>query len=126
MQSATNLFSLECRDGTVIVTPMEDLSEFQFRELTRQATQAFDELETLDIRKVVVDFRNTDYFGSTALGLFVQLWSRICGKGGRLAFCNLSDREQQILTITHLDSKWPLCENLEDALQAVNSSESHE
>lgn len=121
MPSAANLFVLECRDGTVIVTPKDDLSEFLFRELTQQATQVFDEIEKLENNQnVVMDFKNTDYFGSTALGLFVQLWTRVCRRGGRLAFCNLSERERQILNITQLDSLWPLCENLESAIKAVN------
>lgn len=120
MQSATNLFALDCRDGTVIVTPTDDLSEFQFRELTEQANHAFKELEKSDDnRNVVLDFRNTDYFGSTALGIFVQLWSRVCRRGGRLAFCNLSERERLILHITQLDTQWPLCDTLDDALEAV-------
>lgn len=117
MPDEADLFELECREDTLIITPTGDLSEFQFREMTEQAKQVFEQLESSQtIQNVVVDFQRTDYFGSTALGLFVQLWLKVCRRGGRMALCNLSEREREILQITHLDSMWPICDSLEQAL----------
>jgi anti-anti-sigma factor len=72
------------------------------------------------IRNVVVDFGKTGYFGSTALGLFVQLWQRVRGRDGRIAFCNVSADEQDVLAVTRLGRVWPVYPSREEALAAVN------
>jgi anti-anti-sigma factor len=68
---------------------------------------------------VVLDFRKTDYYGSTALGFFVKLWKRVRDRDGRMAFCGVSDHEREILRVTHLDGMWPICSSREEAVQAV-------
>ena len=45
---------------------------------------------------------------SVALGFFVRLWKLVSGYGGCMAFCNLSDREREILAVCGLDRLWPL------------------
>ena len=123
MPGEADLFELECREETLIITPTCDLSEFQFREMTEQAKRGFDQLEASQkVQNVVVDFQRTGYFGSTALGLFVQLWLRVCRRGGRMALCNLSEQEREILEITHLADMWPVCDSLEQALKIVKGS----
>lgn len=120
MPGEADLFQIDVRDSTVIITPTTDLSEFQFREMKEQADGLFQSWDnSQSIQNAVVDFRDTSYFGSTALGLFVQLWLKVCRRGGRMAFCNLSEREREILRITHLDSMWAICDSLEEALRHV-------
>ena len=39
-----------------------------------------------------------------------------------MAFCNVSDREKEILQVTHLDHMWPVCSSRVEALEAVGGS----
>jgi anti-anti-sigma regulatory factor len=60
-----------------------------------------------------------DYGGSTALGFFVRLSLAVRDRGGRMAFCNVSEHEREILETTNLDWLCPLCVSRQDALRAV-------
>jgi len=79
-------------------------------------------LELLDgtgIKNVILDFDKTDSYGSTALGFFLKLLKRVRLRNGRMAFCNVSDHEREILRITNLDHIWPICSSRSEALEAV-------
>lgn len=66
-----------------------------------------------------MDFHKTDYYGSTALGFFVKLLKWVRKRYGRMAFCNVSDHEQEILQVTNFDHSWPICSSRIEALKAV-------
>ena len=68
-------------------------------------------------KNVVLDFRRTDYYGSTALSFFVKIWKRVREVGGQMVFCNLSEHEREILAMTSLDALWPICHSRESALE---------
>lgn len=114
------VFSTEVREKTLIVTPLENLSELEFDRIESAADGVFQELDAGKVKNVVLDFRNTDFYGSTALGFFVKLWKRVLAGGGKMAFCNVSAHEHEVLTLTHLDRSWPVCSTLPDALAIVD------
>jgi anti-anti-sigma factor len=117
--AAPGLFDVE-RDGDVLViVPTTDLRESAYEALDAGAKGIFDLLAGGDIHGIVVDFYRTDYYGSTALGFFLRLWKRLSRRGGRMAFCNVSEHEREILAVTRLDTLWPTCINRAEALKAV-------
>ena len=114
-----SLFDVE-RDGDVLViVPTTDLRESAFEALDAGAKGIFDLLAGGGIQGVVVDFHRTDYYGSTALGFFLRLWKRVSRRGGRMAFCNVSEHEREILAVTRLDTLWPTCRTRPEALTLV-------
>jgi anti-anti-sigma factor len=107
-------------DGdTLIVTPCADLSELEFERIQRDASTAFALLAGGKIANAVIDFGNSDYFGSTALGFLVTLGSKVRKLHGRMALCNLSAHGYEELRIMKLDHLWPICQSKALALQAV-------
>jgi anti-anti-sigma factor len=112
-------FEVERQDDTLIVTPTGDLRELEFAQIEAGAEAILERIERALVRNVVVDFQGTDYYGSTALGVFVKLWKRVCRHGGKMAFCNLSGHENEILEITRLNGLWPICRSRAEALAAV-------
>jgi anti-anti-sigma factor len=106
---------------TLIVTPLTDLRELDFREIEAGASELLRLLGNDTIKNVVVDFHKTDYYGSTALGFFIKLWKRVRERHGRLAFCRVSDHEREVLRVTNLDGLWPVCSSREAAFAAVQS-----
>lgn len=107
--------------GTVaIVSPTADMRELEFEQIESAAEELLQQVDAGAIKNVVIDFTDTDFYGSTALAFFVKLWKRLRSKGGRLAFCNVSVHEREILEITHLSQLWPICGSLDDALAAVS------
>jgi anti-anti-sigma factor len=113
------VFEVEQEGATLVVTPLTDLREFEYQGIEAGGAGALSLLEGGAVKNVVLDFRRTDYYGSTALGFFVKLWRRVSGRGGRMAFCNLSAHEREVLRVTRLDSLWPICGSREEALKVV-------
>jgi anti-anti-sigma factor len=113
------IFDIELQDATLIVTPLVDLRELDFQRIEAGAREILDRLNRIGTKHVVLDFHKTDYYGSTALGFFVKLLKRIRSQHGRMAFCNVSNHEKEILQITRLDHLWPICSSRSEALEAV-------
>jgi len=117
--ATTSLFEVERAGDVVVVTPTADLREFEYRDIEAAAQVLLDLLGTAGVKRVVLDFHKTDFYGSTALGFFLRLWKRVSAQGGRMAFCNVSEQEREVLAVTRLDGIWPICGSKEEALTAV-------
>jgi anti-anti-sigma factor len=115
----TATLSVEQIGETVVITPSKDLRELAFEQIEADAEHALQLLDGIHVKNVVVDFCQTDYYGSTALSFFVKLWKRVCEIDGGMAFCHLSAHEREILGITKLDTLWAICETREEALRCV-------
>jgi anti-anti-sigma factor len=117
--SADGIFEIEREGDTIIVIPAVDLRELDYQRIEERARTILELLNGSNIKNVVLDFHKTDYFGSTALGVFLKLWKRVSSKNGRMALCNISDNEKEILQIMKLDHFWPICSSRIEALVAV-------
>jgi len=113
------IFEIEQEDDTIIAVPVVDLRELEYQRIEEGARNILDLLNGTGIKNVVLDFHKTDYYGSTALGFFLKLWKRVRLRNGRMAFCNVSDHEREILQITNLDHVWLICSSRCAALEAV-------
>jgi anti-anti-sigma factor len=116
---AGGIFEIEQQDDTIIVVPAVNLRELECQRIEEGARTILDRLNGTGVKNVVLDFSRTDYDGSTALGFFVKLWKRGRGQNGRMAFCNVSAHEKEILQVTKLDHLWPICSSRIEALAAV-------
>jgi anti-anti-sigma factor len=116
---ANGVFAIDCLDDTIIVIPTTDLRELDYQRIEAGASNVLDLLSRAPLKNVVLDFHRTDYYGSTALGFFMKLWKRVRARGGRMAFCNVSKHEKDILQATSLDHLWPICSSRTEALAMV-------
>lgn len=118
-----DVFKSTCLDDIVVVTLAGDLGEFDLERIHTCAERALHQFED-DSHKhhVVLDFKNTTYFGSSAMGFFTRLWKRVQVKGGRMVLCNLSPLEQELLRVTQLETLWPSYGSLTEALDSVRSA----
>jgi anti-anti-sigma factor len=119
MYASAQEFQVDSQGDVLIVTPTGDLNELDFARIEEEATAICDRLRVGPARNIVVDFEQSDYYGSTALGVFVKLWKQVVSLGGKLAFCNLSSHEQRILDVSGLGGLWPVCHARREALAAV-------
>lgn len=119
MAMATRPFEVE-RDGqTLIVTVQTDLREMDYPQIEAGMQEILSLLGSGTIKNIVLDFHKTDYYGSTALSFFIKLWKRLRDRGGRMAFCGLSEHEREVLQVTKLAGLWPICSSRTEALHAV-------
>jgi anti-anti-sigma factor len=111
---------LTTREGdTLVLTPIVNLSEVEYTEAMTQGI--IELLADSSIKNLVIDFHRTDYFGSTALGSFIRMWKSIQERQGRMAFCNLSAHQKEILAVTKLDAYWTLHGTKDEAVVAVKA-----
>jgi anti-anti-sigma factor len=116
MGKAAGIFGIEQRGETLIVSPVTDLSELDYRQVEDGLNEVLQRLADVPAKHVVLDFHRTDYYGTTALSCFLKLWKRVVSGNGKMVFCNVSEHEQEILKINHL---WPIYPSRDAALQAV-------
>jgi serine/threonine-protein kinase RsbW len=119
---ATGLLGVERVGDTLVITALADLGELEFQQIGSEARHVLDLVSDPSVRNIVLDFQQTAYYGSSALGFFVRLWKKVSSRGGRIACCNLSPVEKEILRFTRLDSLWPICVSREEAMQEVGTA----
>ncbi len=79
-------------------------------------------MERADFRIAIVDFHRTNYFGSAALGLLVEMRKQLRKCNGGMVLCGISDNELEILRVTGLEAMWPICTSRENALRMLRGS----
>ncbi len=120
---AGGVFGVEQAGDTLIVVPAADLRELDYGRIEAGGRAVLELLRRPGVKNVVVDFCETDYYGTTALGCFLRFWKAVRERGGRMAFCNLSPHEAEILRVTNLDHLWPIGPSRAEALEAVRCNE---
>ena len=117
MQTAKSFFNIEQLGDKTVISPLRSLGEFAIES---RLSDSHDPLlgiaEDVANSDVIVDFGNTNYFGSSAIEFFTRLIEKVVGDGHQIAFCNLSDVERDITSVTRLDQCWPIYDSLDDAI----------
>jgi anti-anti-sigma factor len=120
MNAATRVIEFERQGDTLVLVPQGDLRELDSLEFGEDPEEVLWLLAAdPSLRNVVVDFRNTDHFSTTAGGLLAQLRRQVRGRNGRIALCNLSAHEEDIQAVTGLVPTWSIYPSRAEALAAV-------
>jgi anti-anti-sigma factor len=118
-ETVADLFEVDREGETVVVTPLADLGCLAYPELEAGASELLGLLDQPPARHLVLDFHRAAYDGSTVLPFFLKLWLRVSRRSGRMALCNVSEHERDLLRVTKLDELWPVCGSRGEALAAV-------
>jgi anti-sigma B factor antagonist len=121
MNETCSGIELEQVGNTIVVIPTKDIGEFDFPQIQGEVDRILARLARSQVTNLVIDFQRTDYFGSSAMGLLINLRKRVTACHGQMALCGLSDHERELLRITHLDGLWKVYHSRQDALKAVRS-----
>jgi anti-anti-sigma factor len=113
------IFEIEQQNDTLIIVPAVDMGEWDYQRIEAAGREILELLNGSAIKNLVLDFSKTASYGSTALAVFLKLWKGVRMRNGRMAFCNVSDHEKEVLQITKLDKMWPICSSRSEALEAV-------
>ena len=119
MPPTTTLFEVERYDRTLIISPVRDLSELLYEQIESDSEEILKLLDRNHVDSVIIDLKQTDYYGSTALGFFLRLWKKVRTNGGHMAMCNVSDHEREILSLMRMEQLWSLCKDRNEAIQAL-------
>lgn len=118
------LFQTEHDGDIVIITPLRNMGEFDLAEYDIPLLKSLKQLTAE--KDVVIDFSHTDYFGSSTIGIFIQLIREVQKAAHHIVFCNLSEHEQEVIRVTNLDKLWNIVDTRDDALKhlrAINTAD---
>lgn len=114
------LFESEDLGDVFVVSPTRDMGEF---EMASNDVAVYDQLvELTDGRNVVIDLAQTDYFGSSTLGMFIQLAKHVHAQNRTIAFCNLSKHEREVMSISHVNEILDIKDSRESALTFIRNA----
>ncbi|MEZ6130450.1 MAG: STAS domain-containing protein [Planctomycetaceae bacterium] len=117
------LFQTTQIGDTIVVEPTRNMGEFEMAEIDATQDSAFQQLVRLaGTNHVVMDLGQTDYFGSSTIGLFNRFVNHVKAGDRRIAFCNLSKHEQEIIDITRMNQLWEVRQTRDEALAYVTAA----
>lgn len=70
---------------------------------------------------LVLDFANVEFFGSSFIEVLFRVWKRLQQRGGGFALVNVSTYCREVLKTTNLDSLWPVCATVDDAVKLLKT-----
>jgi anti-anti-sigma regulatory factor len=111
-RTGDTLIALLCRGGSSLVGP----------EFADDRSALIEQIHSPDVRSIVFDFANAEYFGSLVLDTLCMAWkhARECGAG--MALCNVSPFGSEILRKAKLNMLWPVFPSREQAAEALRTA----
>jgi anti-anti-sigma factor len=119
MALSTTLIQVERDADVLILVPRSSLSELTYEQFASAVDELFSSEPLPQPLNIVLDFAETEYFGSDVLSVLLRIWKRVCAARGRMALCNISLHEQEILRLTRLDTLWQVCSSRNEAVDFV-------
>jgi anti-sigma B factor antagonist len=116
-----HIFEIEHVGRITVLNLRRGVEEIQFDKPPADVAIVLDSIRRGRITDIVVDCHDVDFLRSTALGFFVTLWKRVENHGGRLVFCNVSEKARQILHATKLDHVWRVFDSRVAAVVELDS-----
>src|ERR1700679_421532 len=112
-------FTTERAGDTLIAFPSSNVRSLAGPEFTVDRSALVEQIRDPQVRAVVVDFGNVEYFGSLLLDTLCMAWkhARECGAG--MALCNVSPVGQEILRKAKLNVLWPVFPSRDQAVEAL-------
>ena len=117
--SAPKVFRAERQGPTLVVTPLGSVSSLDAGTLQPEIDALLREIAAHDLRSVVFDLAEVNYFGSLMLSAIHSVWKRLRPARGKMALCNVSDLGRDILRIARFDLLWPVYPSRQAAVDAV-------
>lgn len=72
-------------------------------------------------QRVVIDFAHVRFLSSAAINKLIVMEKRLRAKGGRVRLCRMRPSIRELFGFTHLDSLFPIDEDIADSVAALNS-----
>jgi anti-anti-sigma factor len=121
MDRTLHLIRLERHGDTLVLVPTRSLRELEIKEFEPAARGVMRALLDPAIHHIVIDLVATDYFGSSALSLFLRAWKIVRDRGGRMVLCNVSLHETEILDVCGMHL-WPVCSSRAKAFEFIREN----
>jgi anti-anti-sigma factor len=117
--SMPKTLSVESDHQTLIVVPLVNVSSLAQEDVKPELDRLLAQLKETGTRNVVIDFTQISYFGTTMLEAMHAIWKCVREAAGKMALCNVSQLQREVLHVAGFDTLWPICSSRQEALQVV-------
>jgi anti-anti-sigma factor len=69
--------------------------------------------------RLILDMSETSYVGSSFIEILVRAWKRIQNRHGMMALCTLHPFCHEVISVSRLDTIWPIYANRAEASNAL-------
>lgn len=110
------------QDGDVLIVVVHgDVGSLADAKVIAEFDGVLGRLEDSDCRKLLLDFSDADYFGSSVLEGLRLLWKGLQATGTKTALCGFSEVGSEILHVANFDRLWQICTTRAEALEWLKS-----
>ncbi|MCI5055316.1 MAG: STAS domain-containing protein [Flavobacteriales bacterium] len=82
---------------------------------------AIDDLLHQKIFKFILNLEDLQYLNSSGLGCLVTILTKVRNEGGEVTLVNISDKIEQLMLITKLNSIFHVSQNIEEAIHYIKN-----
>lgn len=120
MMQHLKIFKVELLDNTLVVMPHGDGSSFRYNELHIESNAVRARLAKTDVRNLVIDLSDMEYFGSEFIGSLISMMRETKSRGGKSCFCSATPQMLQILKNMSLFKLWPYFDTRDEAITSLS------
>lgn len=97
MSTEKQVFEFERSGNILIVVPTGSLMEFRDNEVRNAYNATYRFLSDPEVRHLLIDFSQLEYFASTFVGMLIRLAKKARQDGGEAVLCRLSDNMRKMM-----------------------------
>ena len=116
------IFATEMTGVTLCIMPQGEGSAFRYQDLHVEANAIRAELIKPEVKNLIVDLSQMDYFGSEFIGALVSMLREVRNRQGKACFCAARPQMLQVLQNMSLFRLWPHYETRQTALTELGET----
>ena len=105
--------------GVTIVCTGPSYAALELRALEELGESLLSEATNASPPRLIVDMSETGFVGSSFIELLVRAWKRIQSRHGMMTLCAVRPFCHEVLSVSRLDTIWPIYASREEALNAL-------
>lgn len=115
------IFKVERLGPILCICPQGEGSAFRYQDLHVETNVIRAELTKPEVKALVIDLAEMEYFGSEFIGALVSMLRELRNKGGKAGFCSARPQMLQVLQNMSLFKLWPHFETRELAVKELSA-----
>ena len=112
-------FTIERHGDVTVITATPALEKLAYRLEEQVADLILEPIRNEDNPLIVFDLSQVGNFGSMFLALLIRAWKLAVSHGGSMALAGVTERTRELLRVTSLDIVWPIYDNKNEAIAAL-------
>ena len=120
MTGASDVFRVEHSGGTLIISPVGDISSLTADMLNEAAEMMTELIENHESPMLVIDLSGVASCSSVFMSFLLRCHKSIKNRGGEMVLSGAGKMLLELLSLTRLDTVWAVYQTRAEALDAVD------